>query len=158
MQIANAYLYLEHNNIVHRDVKSHNILLKDNYHVLVCDFGLAKKKDTLMSGSNLYAGTVAYMAPEILNKKNYNEKVDIFAFGTLLWEILTRRIPFEGYDALQIKGFIIEGRELPLNQYYDKTKIPADLMNLVNLCRSLKPEDRPSFNSIAKTLNQIKEL
>ena len=156
LQISQAYLFLEYNNVVHRDIKSHNILLKENFKILLCDFGLARYKKDLLTGSNLYAGTAAYMAPEMFNKKPYNEKVDVFAYGTLLWEILTRRIPYEGYEPLQIKGFVCEGRELPINEYFNKKdKIPQELINIVKLCRVVNPSERPSFKEINDKLVEI---
>ena len=53
------------------------------------------------------------MAPEMFLKRPYNEKIDIFAFGTVIWEVIVRRVPFEGFEIQDIKQNIIEGQELP---------------------------------------------
>lgn len=74
--------------IVHRDIKSHNVLIDENLNVKICDFGLAKFKADIGKGSMQFAGTPNYMAPELFQKKQYDQAVDVFAFGTLMWEIL----------------------------------------------------------------------
>jgi serine/threonine protein kinase len=56
-----------------------------------------------------YAGTPCYMAPELFAKRQYNEKVDVFAFGTLLWEIIERKVPFDGFDAGEIRAKVESG-------------------------------------------------
>jgi serine/threonine protein kinase len=58
--------------------------------IKICDFGLAKFNADLGLGKMVFSGTPAYMAPELFNKKNFDEKVDVFAFGTLLWELVSR--------------------------------------------------------------------
>lgn len=56
-----------------------------------------------------YAGTPCYMAPELFAKRRYDEKVDVFAFGTLLWEIIERKVPFDGFDAGEIRAKVESG-------------------------------------------------
>ena len=60
-------------------------------------------QNELSFGSGQFSGTPAYMAPELYLKKAYDEKVDIFAFGTLIWEIMARKIPYDGYEISEIK-------------------------------------------------------
>ena len=69
---ATAFEYMHHIGIVHRDIKSHNILIDDSFHVKVCDFGLAKFTADLNKGSMQYAGTPTYMAPELFLKRSYD--------------------------------------------------------------------------------------
>ena len=90
--------------IVHRDIKSHNVLITENLHVKLCDFGLSRFLADLGKGSMQFAGTPNYMAPELFQKKQYNESVDIFAFGTLMWEILAGAVPFDGLDPQDIRA------------------------------------------------------
>lgn len=138
-------LYLHSSDIVHRDLKSHNILLDENNNIKLCDFGLARPKTDLNSGSAKFSGTPAYMAPEILQKKNYDEKVDVFAFGTLIWEILTRKIPHEGVEIGELKQRILSDEKL----FIPKT-VPKELAKVIEACRALDPAKRPSFAEIAK--------
>jgi len=88
------------------------------------------------------------MAPELFEKKAYDEKVDIFAFGTLMWEILVRKVPYEGYEASDIKKKVTSDENL----FIPKT-ISTDLGNIIHACRSLDDSKRPSFAQILEKLN-----
>lgn len=101
-QVAQAFEFLHASNIVHRDLKSYNILLDESLNAKVCDFGLARFKADLNRGTQQFAGTPTYMAPELFSKKSYDEKVDVFAYGTLLWELVAREVPFNGWDTPDI--------------------------------------------------------
>ena len=119
--VAKAFEFLHKGGIVHRDLKSYNILLDDANHVKVCDFGLAKFKADLNTGSMQFAGTPTYMAPELFEKKYYDEKVDVFAFGTLLWELVHREVPYDGLDPGDIKGMLLSGDKLPIKSSVNRT-------------------------------------
>merc|ERR1712048_1423900 len=92
--IALALCFMHARSVVHRDVKSHNVLLSPHLEAKLCDFGLARMKSELMTGAMQFAGTPQYMAPEVLQQLKYTEKVDVFAYGTLLWECMAVDIPF----------------------------------------------------------------
>jgi serine/threonine protein kinase len=88
-QILSSLTYLHEHEVVHRDIKSHNFLVDDNLTVKLCDFGLARHKSTLNQGSMQFSGTPVYMAQELFMKKSYDHSVDVFALGTLIYEIYT---------------------------------------------------------------------
>lgn len=69
LDAARAFLYMHELGIVHRDIKSHNVLIDENFQVKVCDFGLARFKADLGKGAMQYAGTPHYMAPELFSKR-----------------------------------------------------------------------------------------
>ena len=71
----------------------------------------------LGKGSMQFAGTPVYMAPELFQKRQYDEKVDVFAFGTLLWEILSREVPYDGLEAADIRAKVERGE--PLKMHYN---------------------------------------
>jgi len=139
-------VYLHSNDIVHRDLKSHNILLDENYNIKLCDFGLAKPKTDLNSGSSKFSGTPAYMAPEILQKKSYDEKVDVYAFGTLIWEIMTRKIPHEGVEILDLKQRILNGEKL----YIPNKTVSKEISKIIDICTNRDPTKRPTFLEVCK--------
>jgi serine/threonine protein kinase len=91
--------------------------LDQSLNIKICDFGLARFSADLNTGSMQFSGTPAYMAPELFAKKSYDFKVDVFAFGTLLWELVTRQVPYDGLDASDIKQMVLaeEKLEIPYN-------------------------------------------
>ncbi len=148
--------FVHHCGIVHRDIKSHNVLIDDGFNAKLCDFGIAKnkvifliKKNELNWGSQQgrFSGTPNYMAPELFDRKSYSEKVDIFAFGTLMWEILVKKIPYDGYEVSEIIKKTTTDEKL----FVPKT-VSNDLANIIHACRALDPSKRPSFNDILDRL------
>lgn len=88
-QILLATTYLHYKNIIHRDIKSSNIMITNDYFVKIVDFGMAKKVNsayTPQSDSNL-VGTLPYMAPEMLNSSIYDARIDVWSLGVLLFEM-----------------------------------------------------------------------
>ena len=148
-EIADAISYL-HNlkpkPVIHRDLKSSNILLKDD-HVKICDFGTACDVHTLMSNAK---GTVAWMAPEVITTTNYNEKCDVYSFGIVMWEVFMRRIPFKGLNSYQVMQTVDRKKRPPLPQ-----TVPLSIRMLIQLCWSHEPTSRPSFTSICQLLNKL---
>merc|ERR1740123_1853675 len=87
-QAAGALAYMHSLDVVHRDIKSQNVLLTEGTRPIakLCDFGLARMRSELCTGTMQWAGTACYMAPELFAKRRYSEMVDVFAFGTMIWE------------------------------------------------------------------------
>ncbi|KAK7939031.1 hypothetical protein WMY93_002357 [Mugilogobius chulae] len=101
MGIAGGMNYLHLHKIIHRDLKSPNMLITHDDLVKISDFGTSKElsdKSTKMS----FAGTVAWMAPEVIRNEPVSEKVDIWSFGVVLWEMLTGEIPYKDVDSSAI--------------------------------------------------------
>lgn len=97
-----------------------------------------------------YAGTPNYMAPELFQKRNYDDGVDVFAFGTLLWELVWREIPYDGFEAHEIKQKIESGEPLKINYGVDQR-----ILNLITDCRKVNRHERPSFRHIVQTLATV---
>ena len=76
--------------MIHRDIKSQNILLTIDWEIKLCDFGLVQLKSQLQE-------IFTYMAPELL-KTNFSKEVDVYAFGIVLWEIFAREVPWNAMD------------------------------------------------------------
>jgi serine/threonine protein kinase len=114
--------------------------MDENFNVKICDFGLAKHKSELNLGSGQFSGTPAYMPPELFQRKAYDEKIDIFSFGTLMWEVLVRKIPYDGFEVSDIKSRIMTEENL-----FIPKGIPSEWGTIINSCRSLDSTKRPSF-------------
>lgn len=101
------YLHSLKPSIVHRDLKSLNVLRSYDGYYKICDFGLVKNK-------NANAGTPAYMAPELLRNKPYNKSVDVFSFAVLVWEVMNGQVPHNFSDVTSIHDKVVSGQRLPL--------------------------------------------
>lgn len=104
LDIAKGILYLHTRNppIVHRDIKSLNILVMRDWKAVVADFGLTKIKKA--GYLDTYCGSPAWTAPEVLRGQQYDESADVYSFGVVLWEILTRQAPYPGVEPSVIIG------------------------------------------------------
>jgi len=143
-QIASGVKYLHDHKIIHRDLKSPNVLISRNAEILkISDFGTSRtwgEQSTCMS----FAGTVAWMAPEVIRNEPCNEKVDIWSYGVLLWELLTCEVPYRNVDSSAIIwGVGSNSLQLPI----PKT-CPDGYKLLMKQCWSAKSRNRPSFKHI----------
>ena len=87
-----------------------NVLVTEGFKLKICDFGISRSVDgahtTDMTGS---IGTIAWSAPEMLSGLQYTSTVDVYSFGILLWEIVTRRVPYENITSVKIISSVIGG-------------------------------------------------
>ncbi|KFQ26780.1 Mitogen-activated protein kinase kinase kinase 13-B, partial [Merops nubicus] len=138
--IASGMNYLHLHKIIHRDLKSPNVLVTHTDAVKISDFGTSKElsdKSTKMS----FAGTVAWMAPEVIRNEPVSEKVDIWSFGVVLWELLTGEIPYKDVDSSAIIwGVGSNSLHLPV-----PSTCPDGFKILMKQTWQSKPRNRPSF-------------
>ncbi|XP_022921919.1 uncharacterized protein LOC111430035 [Cucurbita moschata] len=156
MDVAFGMEYLHRKNIVHFDLKSDNLLvnLRDPHRPIckVGDLGLSKvKRQTLISGG--VRGTLPWMAPELLNGSSnmVSEKVDVFSFGIVLWELLTGEEPYANLHYGVIIGGIVSNTLRP--------EVPEscdpEWRSLMERCWSSELSERPSFTEIAHELRSM---
>ncbi|XP_059646747.1 serine/threonine-protein kinase CTR1-like isoform X2 [Cornus florida] len=101
------YLHKRNPPIVHRDLKSPNLLVDKKYTVKVCDFGLSRLKANTFLSSKSAAGTPEWMAPEVLRDEPSNEKSDVYSFGVILWELATLQQPWGNLNPAQITFYFV---------------------------------------------------
>lgn len=145
------YLHQLKPPIVHRDLKSPNLLVDDKYTVKVCDFGLSRTKANTFLSSKTAGGTPEGMAPEVLRNEYSNEKSDVYSFGVILWELMTLQQPWRNINQSQVVyavGFMGNRLEIP-------AKVNPQVAALIEACWINEPMKRPSFSSIMKYLQRL---
>ncbi len=96
------YLHSCRPAIVHRDLKSPNLLVDRDWTIKVCDFGLSRVKNATFLTSKSHGGTPEWMAPEVLRNEQSNEKCDVYSYGVVLYELVTNQEPWGSMDPMQV--------------------------------------------------------
>ena len=155
IQIADGLQAAHRKGIVHRDIKSANIMLTRSHQVKIMDFGLARVAGTAhvtMDGSTL--GTAAYMAPEQVRGEKTDERADIWAFGVVLYEMLTGRLPFGG-DYAQAVMYSIVNEPFPSITSL-RPDVPAELEHITE--RVLAKSAAERYQRVDDLLVELKDL
>lgn len=148
--IAAGMSYTHQYGIMQRDLKSKNCLLSDNLVVKVSDFGLARYKSK-MYGQYTFVGTPFWAAPEVIRHEEYDEKADVYSYAIVLWELVERKDPYEGLNAYQVPLLVADDGLRPA----EFTKVaPLGLDQLMKQCWDADPEQRPTFEELAETLQK----
>ncbi|XP_024995763.1 serine/threonine-protein kinase EDR1-like isoform X2 [Cynara cardunculus var. scolymus] len=156
LDVAKGMNYLHTSNpiIVHRDLKTPNLLVDKNWVVKVCDFGMSRMKHNTFLSSKSTAGTPEWMAPEVLRNEPSNEKCDVYSFGVILWELATLRIPWTEMNSMQVVGAVgFQFRHLDIPEHLDPV-----VARIISDCWHPEPQLRPSFKEIIARLKSLGHL
>ncbi|XP_059438374.1 serine/threonine/tyrosine-protein kinase HT1 [Corylus avellana] len=150
LDIARGMEYIHSQGVIHRDLKPENVLIDQDFHMKIADFGIACEEaycDSLADDP----GTYRWMAPEMIKHKSYGRRVDVYSFGLILWEMVAGTIPYEDMNPIQA-AFAVVNKNL-------RPAIPGDcppaMRALIEHCWSLHPDKRPEFWQVVKVLEQF---
>jgi len=154
LQAARALGYVHTRNIVHRDIKPENLHIDENGRVRLMDFGIAKAQNFNLTREGFAIGTPYYMAPEQVMGKPVTPAADVYAFGIVLYEMLTGLKPVTG-ETVESLFYLILHQQLNMEPL-QASGAPAELISLVQRCAAKKVEERPSnFEAVIAELEAI---
>jgi len=141
MQVADGLQEAHDSGIVHRDIKSSNVMMTTKGQAILMDFGLARQAGrTMLTQEGTSMGTIAYMSPEQAEGASVDHRTDIWSFGVMLYEMVTGQLPFKGdYEQAVVYSIKIEDPE-PLTAL--RTGVPMELERTVNKAMAKIPEQR----------------
>ena len=146
-EIVAGMQYLHKKQIIHRDLKSPNVLLGFDNRLKISDLDShtwSKEVDTTIS----FRGTPHWMAPELIRAEKCSSKVDVWSFGVVIWELMTRQEPYKNLNSNQVIFGVGGGRlKLPI-----PSSCPSQIGGLLEMCWNSEPHRRPAFFQIKNVI------
>jgi serine/threonine protein kinase len=142
------YLHSLHPIIVHRDLKPSNLLVDENWNVKVADFGFARIKEE--NATMTRCGTPCWTAPEVIRGDKYDERADVFSFGVVMWEVLTRKQPFAGRNFMGVSLDVLEGKRPQI-----PNDCPPEFTKMLKRCWHASPGKRPHMDDVLAFLDGL---
>ena len=157
LQIAEGLAHAHRHGIIHRDVKTDNMMLTEEGKVKVTDFGLAKLRGSAhVTKTGSTVGTAAYMSPEQIQGEEVDHRSDLFSFGIVLYELATGHLPFRGEHEVALSYSIVNEEPVPLKSF--RSAIPSSLEHVIYRCLEKHREKRfHSAEEIAGELRQVQQ-
>jgi len=144
-EILEGLKYLHSKAIIHRDIKSDNILLSKNGYVKITDFGFSAQLKESDEKRKTTVGTTYWMAPEVISNEQYSFKIDIWSLGILIIECVEGEPPYMDLPAIKALFIIVsEGRP----EFKDPEGMSEDIKDFIDICTKMRAEDRPSASEL----------
>jgi serine/threonine protein kinase len=147
--------YLHEQGVLHRDLKSGNVLINEMMRAKLTDFGVSKIIEGTTKTMTKGVGTVCWMAPEVMeegarSKTHYTNKADVYSYAIILWEIWTRQQPYEDINQFQIPIKVLRGERPNIPE-----DCPYDYTGLIRWCWSQNSQERPSMEQVKEHLERL---
>ena len=144
--------HIHNQSIIHRDFHSGNILYENEFDIVISDLGISKS--SMDNDDNEIYGVISYMAPEILQRKEYTIASDIYSFGMIMWELITGRMPFwDQNNDIELIIKICKNFRPPIIK-----NTPKGYIELMQECWNSDPNKRPTAFDIVKKLTNINRV
>ena len=156
-EIAEALAHAHANNLVHCDIKPHNILMMADGHAKVADFGIARAvTESTMTYSGNVIGSVHYFSPEQAKGTMITPKSDVYSLGVVLYEMLTGKLPFTGENPVSIAVKHLQEEPVPVRQI--DPAIPPVVEAIVSKAMSKDPAMRPTSAELVQDISQAERM
>ncbi len=156
IQILKATRFAHRRGVIHRDLKPHNVIVDDNDHAKVTDFGIARAGASDMTETGSIMGTAQYLSPEQAQGHAVSETSDLYSIGVVLYEMLTGRVPFDAESAVTIA--LKHVSEAPVPPSAINPAVPQPLEQVVLWALNKDPADRPvDADQFITVLEQVRE-
>jgi eukaryotic-like serine/threonine-protein kinase len=154
LELLAALQYAHEHHVVHRDIKSQNIMLDEHGRARVTDFGIARAGDSSMTEVGSVLGTAQYLSPEQAKGQPADERSDLYSIGVVLYEMLTGRVPFKGDTAVSVA--LKHVNELPPEPIALAADLPPSLNRVVLKALAKNPDRR--YNSAAQFASDLRAV
>ncbi|KNA22976.1 hypothetical protein SOVF_028980 isoform B [Spinacia oleracea] len=151
LDLARGLSYLHSKKIVHRDVKTENMLLDYEKTVKIADFGVARVEAQNPRDMTGATGTYGYMAPEVLDGQPYDHKCDVYSYGICLWEVYCCAMPYSELSFSEVSSAVVARNLRP----QIPRCCPNSLANIMKRCWDASPEKRPEMHEVVTMLEAI---
>jgi len=153
LDLSSALSFAHRQRIVHRDVKPANVLHAGDNRWKLADFGIARMPDSDLTQVGIFMGTPGYSPPEAIKEGRYTPQADVFAWGAVMYELMSGRIPYEGPDTKTTNGYVVQGNAPPPTRHDSSIPEPLSAVTMT----ALQPSDKARFKDASEAEQALRE-